>query len=758
VPDAFARLLVDEGLVPEEGLERARARQAEAGGALDTALLELDLADERAVADALARSSGLPPAPASAFLDPDPRSRRVVPAKVADRHGLVPFGLEGRELLLAVSCPVDHGVLEEVSFMLSLHLRPHAAPEWRVRALIERLYGTPMPERLRALAARLSARPAEGERAPPPAAPAGSSDDPAFGPVESSTRRGFERDRSEPAEPLVAALARAMEAPEANALLEEPPPPPRPADPGLLAAPGWTVDDARRMLAEARSRDEVVSVALRYARDFFESAALFAVTHDAIWGHDALGRDEHARELCRALAVSVDDCGFFRPALEARGPYLGPPAGDPSSRSVLEGLDRGTPRTVFLYPVALRERVVCILLADNGEAPVSPRRLGDLLVVLSAVGAAFERVLRERKHAPAAPPPPPPAPAPAGEAGSAPAAISPGTEPWQVAEPARVEAPLPGEVEVDLGDYEVSPPPSVPAAPAPARAAARPSPDLAALAGLVERLVASARGSPERGSLIAQLAQSGADAAPLLAARLPGPIEVRSEALADATPVSEQGPLLAALAAIGPAATRHLLPLLSHEDKVRRRYAVLLLGHLGDAAALPALAEAAFDADPRVAAAARAALSEHRREPEFEPLRARLRRALSEPVRAAAAARALARLGDVESVPLLVHVLDGPEPGAAAASEALTRLTMQRLGPEPEPWISWWSQHRNEPRRGWLLAGLTDPDRTVRRLAAEELRAAGTPPFAYFPDAPPAERERVAQAWAAWLESQGVEP
>lgn len=756
MPDAFARLLVDEGLVPEEGMERARARQAEAGGALDTALLELDLADERIIVDALARASGLPPAPASAFLDPDPHSRRVVPAKVADRHCLVPFGLEGRELLLAVSCPVDHGVLEEVSFMLSLHLRPHAAPEWRVRALIERLYGTPMPERLRALAARLSARPAaEGERTPPPAAPAGSSEEPAFGPVEASSRRGFERDGSEPTEPLVAALARAMEASEANALLEELPSPPRQADPGRLAAPGWTVDDARRALAEARSRDEVVSAALRYARDFFESAALFAVTRDAIWGHDALGRDEHARELCRALAVSVDDCGFFRPALEARGPYLGPPAGDPASRSVLEGLDRGTPRTVFLYPVTLRERVVCILLADNGEAPVSPRRLGDLLLVLSTVGAAFERVLRERKHAPAPPPPPPPAAPEEAPEADAPAAISQGTEPWQVAEPARVEAPVPGEVEVDLGDYEVSPTPA--AVPAPARTA-RALPDAAGLASLVERLAASARGSPERGSLIAQLAQSGADAAPLLAARLPGPIEVRSEALAEATPVSEQGPLLAALAAIGPAATRHLLPLLSHEDKVRRRYAVLLLGHLGDAAALPALAEAAFDTDPRVAAAARAALSEHRREPEFEPLRARLRRALSEPVRSAAAARALARLGDVESVPLLVHVLDGPEPGAAAASEALARLTMQRLGPEPEPWITWWSQHRSEPRRGWLLAGLTDPDRTVRRLAAEELRAAGTPPFAYFPDAPPAERERVAQAWAAWLESQGVEP
>lgn len=750
-PDALAQLLRDEGLVSVEGLERGRARQAEAGGTLDTALLELDLADERTVADALARAYGLPPAPASAFQDPDPRSRRAFPTKVAERHGLAPFGLEGRELLLAVSCPVDQGVLEEVSFMLSLHLRPHAAPEWRVRALIERLYGTPMPERMRALATRLSASPAQGERAAPP----GSAQQPASQPGGAAGPagwRGFDRERSEPAEPLAAALAQAMEAPEAEALLHEPSTATPPA-PGRLAPPGWTVDDARRALAEAGGRDEVVSAALRYARDFFESAALFAVTHDAIWGHDALGPDEGARELCRGLAVSVDACGFFRPALEARGPYLGPPAGDPVSRSVLQGLNRGTPRTVLLYPVTLRERVVCILLADNGEAPVSPRRLGDLLVLLSTVGAAFERVLRDRKRGPAPTAPPPvsqaePGPAPPPTAAEA-------AEPWRVAEPARTEAPLPAEVDVDLGDYELGPHPPAAAASTPGPAAARARPDLAAL---VNRLAASARGSPERGSLIAELAQWGDEAAPLLTARLPGPIEVRSEALAQATPVSEQGPLLAALAAIGPAATRHLVPLLSDQDKARRRYAVLLLGHLGDAAALPALAEAAFDADPRVAAAARAALSEHRREPEFEPLRGRLRRALSEPVRAAAAARALARLGDVESVPLLIHILDGAEPGAAAASEALTRLTMQRLGPDPAAWMAWWSQHRTEPRRSWLLAGLTHSDRTVRRLAAEELRAAGPPPFAYFPDAPPTERERVAHEWAAWLESQGVEP
>ncbi|HEU4385268.1 MAG TPA: HEAT repeat domain-containing protein [Anaeromyxobacteraceae bacterium] len=761
-PDSLARLLVEEGLVSEGALERARARQDEAGGALDTALLELGLVEERILAEALASAAGLPAAPASALLDPDLRARRAFPSKVAERHGMVPFGLEGRELLLAAVHPVDQAILDEVSFMLSLHLRTHVAPEWRVRALIERLYGTPMPERLRTLAARFSAGAQEVQRAAASPAVERADGDLDFGPVAEAAlpgRRGF-GGRGGRAEPLAAALAQAVEVSEARAILDEPP---SPAAPERRSAPGWKLADARKALAEARDRDGIVSAALRYARDFFESAALFAVTRDAVWGHDALGPDDAARERCRALAVSVDEAGLFRPALETRGPYLGPAAKDEVTRSVLAGLERGTPRTVLVYPVTLRQRVVCLLLADNGEAPVSPRRLGDLLVLLSTVGGAFERVLRERKltaggaaetFAPAPPPSaPPPAQAPLSGDPASPVPL----EPWQVAEPARAEMPMPEEVEVDLGEYEVGPPPSALLGEAPAPGEFSPAAAPSPLEALVQRLAQSARGSAERASLIGELARAGEEAAAALAARLPGPIESRSEALAEATPVSEQGPLLAALAALGPAATRHLLPVLSDPDRIRRRYAVLLLGQLGDAAALPALAEAAFDADARVASAARAALSAHRREPEIEPLRVRLRRALSEPVRASAAARALARLGDVESVPVLVHLLQGDEPAATAAAEALSRLTMQRLGAEPGPWMEWWQRHRGEPRRRWLLAGLTSEDHAVRRLAAEELRAAGAPPLAYFPDAPPAERERAAHAWAAWLESQGVE-
>jgi HEAT repeat protein len=491
------------------------------------------------------------------------------------------------------------------------------------------------------------------------------------------------------------------------------------------SGPGWTVAGARAALASARDRDEVIAATIRYARDFFEYAAMFAVTRDALYGYDAMGREEGAREECRGVAVELADPGFFRTPIETRGPYLGPPSLDPVTASILAGLRRGTPRTVLLHPVFVRDRAVAVLYADNGDAPVSARRLGDLFLVLGSLGSALERVIRERKlH-------PPP---------------GPGEEGWKVTEPGRIEEePLPVSVDVDLGDYEVAP-----------IAEALSSPRAIDVATLVQRLARSSRGSAERASLVSMLAQRGAEAAAALGARMPGPVEVPDE-LAEATPVQEHGPVLAALAALGQASTRPLLAALSDPDADRRRYAVLLLGGRGDPTVLPSLAVRAFDEDARVAAAAREALAAAKGQPELRPVIDGLRRELAsgKPTRAAHAARALARLGDVESVPPLVQLLESGGELGGAALEALSRLTLQRLGSDPARWLAWWQQHRGSPRSRWLLEALTSPDRDARQAASEELRQAGSPPVPYFADAPAPERERAARAWAEWWHREG---
>ena len=88
MPQDLAALLVEEGAVSQADMERALARQAQLGGALDTALLELELIGEAALLAYLSTASGLPAAPDAAFKEVDPRARRVFPAKVAERHRL----------------------------------------------------------------------------------------------------------------------------------------------------------------------------------------------------------------------------------------------------------------------------------------------------------------------------------------------------------------------------------------------------------------------------------------------------------------------------------------------------------------------------------------------------------------------------------------------------------------------------------------------------------------------------------------------
>jgi HEAT repeat protein len=136
----------------------------------------------------------------------------------------------------------------------------------------------------------------------------------------------------------------------------------------------------------------------------------------------------------------------------------------------------------------------------------------------------------------------------------------------------------------------------------------------------------------------------------------------------------------------------------------------------------------------------------------------RLRRALLSGIsaRATRAARALGAVRDAEAIPLLIQVLETSDPGTAAASaDALSAITLQRLGPDARRWLDWWKQNRGRGRAEWLLSGLTSPDRETRVAAAGELSDAAPPPVPYSADLPPAERERAARAWAGWWARSG---
>jgi hypothetical protein len=801
VPKDLAALLVEDGAVPADVVERALARQHEAGGALDTALLELGAIPEDLLAGYLARAAELPPAPASAWAAADPRARRVFPSRVAERHGLAPFALEGRELALVATYPVDLGLLDEISFMLSLHLTAHVGPEWRVRELIHRIYGSAFAPRLAALAGS-GAAPAS-----PPAAPEEAALRPPPPTTAAAVASGFGSDSDEPVEPLAAALAQALESveidldeeepaaaevPAAAAPEEEPVPEEHPALLDRSAPPRWSLEDARRAVEGARHRDEVVLTAIRYARDFFEFAAMFAVTRDAVAGHDALGVEE-ARDRARSVAIWASDPGIFKTVIETGSPYLGPVApGAAGTDAVLHGLAR-TPRTVLVYPIVLRERAVCVLFADNGEAPVSARRLGDLLLFLSTVGAAFERIIRDRKKrrrrtsaAPPAPPAPvavPAAAAPVAEAAPpvpAPAVPAPSAPPPPAAPPERaLEAALPdlpetpaaapsappaddGELSFAALDAESAPAPASPEPPAAPPAASAPGRTAIlwpAVTGDRERSLAE-REQAEKSRAALAAAAPPPEAADSLAALEDRFFSGADEPPAPASEPPASPPSPAPTAAAPPAAPEPPAPAppaAKAAPRAPEARAAPPVATPPDPASLAGLADRALDADPEASGAACAALGNRRRDPAVRQAAERLRRALLSGLsaRATRAARAIGALRDAEAIPLLIQVLESDPETAQAAAEALAAITLQRLGPDARKWLAWWKENRGRGRAEWLFSGLTSPDRDTRVAASVELSHAAPPPVAYTADMPAAERERAARAWAGWWARSG---
>jgi len=344
MPLFLAGLLSRSGILPARLVEEALQRQVLAGGALDSSLLELGAIDEAQLGPFLSSASGLPLADPAQLAAPEQRLRRLFPLRLADRHGLVPFAQEDRTLKMACTYPTDAALLEEMSFLLSQRIEAWIAPEFRVRLAIERLYGHPASARMHELARRC------GAENPAPAAPL--------------------------------------------AAVERPP-----SDPERCIPPGWTVADALSRLEAAGDRDEAIEVVLRFGRKHFGYVALFGVMGGNAVGWDAIGEEAGAEHRVEQVVQSLDEETVLATVVRTRGRYLGPLAHTDANRLLVERLGRELPHTAFVHPVEMGERLVALIYGENGAGEVSASAASEMMVVVQALGVAFERLVRERKAA-----------------------------------------------------------------------------------------------------------------------------------------------------------------------------------------------------------------------------------------------------------------------------------------------------------------------------------------------------------------------
>ncbi|HXG02406.1 MAG TPA: ATPase, T2SS/T4P/T4SS family, partial [Candidatus Binatia bacterium] len=132
-------LLVAEGLLTPEQLQRALTEQKHTAERLGAVLVRLKLLGEEQLAGFLSRQYGLPSLSLS-DLEIDPGVLGLVPAAVAEKHDVLPVKRVGNTLTLAMADPTNVLALDQIAFMTNLQVIPVVASQAAIRRAIARSY------------------------------------------------------------------------------------------------------------------------------------------------------------------------------------------------------------------------------------------------------------------------------------------------------------------------------------------------------------------------------------------------------------------------------------------------------------------------------------------------------------------------------------------------------------------------------------------------------------------------------------------
>ena len=332
--------LVQRGLITHGQLKTALNSQLVSGGHLGTCMIELNFLTEEQLGEVLGEILGVRYARPADFGDIPDSVITLVPAKLAEKHRVVPLKIDGK-LHAALVNPKDLLAIDELSFATGLPIRPWVAPEVRIACALEHYYGIPRSRRFVILSQVQDLIPASivGIRpslvAATPAQPAPS---PMIGspdPQAPYWNRETENDWHQPGP-----FASEPEAPE-------------------------SVERVAELLCGAENRTMLSAAVLDYAARSLQRCVLFSVKRlqAQVWDWRGIGL---APETATAVDFKVTEEPFFGLLAESSF-YRGPVPDDPSTHHFFRELEIDIPAETLIVPAYVEDRLVALLYGDAGE-------------------------------------------------------------------------------------------------------------------------------------------------------------------------------------------------------------------------------------------------------------------------------------------------------------------------------------------------------------------------------------------------------
>ncbi|MBN2096860.1 MAG: Flp pilus assembly complex ATPase component TadA [Candidatus Omnitrophica bacterium] len=140
----LGELLVKEGLITNEQLEKAIAVQKQEGKRIGEVLVRLGLVTEKDIVVTLGKQLNIPYASlAKGLLEPDPNQdlEKLVPESFARQYCLIPISRNLNSLTVAFSDPLDVLMIDNLKKMTGCDVNPIVASESDIAQAIDKFYG-----------------------------------------------------------------------------------------------------------------------------------------------------------------------------------------------------------------------------------------------------------------------------------------------------------------------------------------------------------------------------------------------------------------------------------------------------------------------------------------------------------------------------------------------------------------------------------------------------------------------------------------
>ncbi len=146
----------------------------------------------------------------------------------------------------------------------------------------------------------------------------------------------------------------------------------------------------KEQFANAKDREEIIGLLLNEARRVASRVAVFVVRGDSLSGWKSKGVDVENME------IKMDTPSLFTDVMNKKSYYRGPLLKVPGNQPFIKALG-GTPQDCFMVPIQIRDKIIAVLYADNGNTAVMDAGLSYINSLVSICSVSFEIVILRNK-------------------------------------------------------------------------------------------------------------------------------------------------------------------------------------------------------------------------------------------------------------------------------------------------------------------------------------------------------------------------